>query len=196
MFEWITVISGIFLVLVTIYGYMKKQSLEYAFWFLSGLSFLIISIGLALLGLDALALPFTIYLGSIYPSFLALGLLFKRELHWKYYLIFIISMLFLILIGQLLISPLRTIAQVTLHTISGLIIVFLPIFVYLKYEEKITQLVFSIGGIVIGIGGMALASIVAGRPILPLEVVVALLHPLLFISAFLIALAIYLTYME
>jgi len=193
MLEWVTLISGLVFFLIALYGYNEKKSLEYIIWSISGLTFLIIAIALVAMSLDALSLPYTVYLGSIYPSFLALGLLYKKEGYWKYYLYFIILMIILIAAGQVALPQLKVGAQVALHAISGLIIVFLPIIeVLVRKEWHAYYLLFSLGGIVIGIGGLALASIVAGAPILPFELVVMLLHPLLFISAFLIALGIYL----
>jgi len=194
MLEWITAISGLVLVLVTLMGYIAKKELKYVFWLISGISFLVIGLALAIMGLnDALAFPGTIYLGSIYPSFLAIGILFDKEEKWgRYYLIFTLIMLVLIGAGQATGTVLKTIAQVTLHATSGLIIVFLPLLYYFKGELHEDYLFFSIGGIVIGIGGLALATLIAGKPLLPFDLVVMLLHPLLFISAFLIALSVYL----
>ncbi len=54
-----------------------------------------------------------------------------------------------------------------------------------------SYLLFTLGGLVIGIGGLALASITAGAPLLPLELVILLLHPLLFISVILISIGIF-----
>ncbi|MGQ4891814.1 MAG: hypothetical protein ACP6IP_04905 [Candidatus Njordarchaeia archaeon] len=195
MLEWITVISGLAYLGVSIWGYTKKKSVDYISWVVSSLGFFIIAVALAILALDALALPITIYLGSIYPSFLAIGLLVRREPEgeiWKYYLYFTVFMLILMAIGQATNTALKLIALVTLHSISGLIIVFMPILQFFSKKWDVSYLMFSIGGIVIGIGGLALATIQAGAPMLPFDLVVALLHPLLFISAFLIALGVYL----
>ncbi len=125
--EYVTLISSLIYLIVTINGYYRKRELEYLSFLISSIAFFVISIALVIMGLDALALPYTVYLGSIYPSFLALGLLIHKKTEWKYYLYFIILMLVLIAIGQVALPALKTGAQVTLHTISGLIIVFLPL---------------------------------------------------------------------
>lgn len=85
----------------------------------------------------------------------------------------------------------KAVIHATLHSISGLIIVFLPLLYVYKKTVNYGFLTMSLGGITIGIGGLALASIIAGKPILPMELVVQLLHPLLFISGFLLSLGIY-----
>ena len=197
MLEYITLLSGIIYFLVSIYGYSIEKNLKEIFYIISSLAFLIISVGLVAMGLDALELPFTIYLGTIYPTFLALGILYKMEddRYWKYFLYFVVFALVLIAIGKSAnVAALSVGFQVLAHTIAGLIIVFLPLYMVLvKKTWDSSYLLFTIGGIVIGIGGLALASVVASKPILPWDLVVLLLHPLLFISAFLIALGVYLT---
>ena len=199
MLEWITVLSGLAYLGVSIWGYTKKKSIDYISWTISSLGFFIIAVALAIMALDALALPITIYLGSIYPSFLAIGLLYRKDKEgqiWKYYLYFTVIMLILMAIGQATGTVLKVGSLVTLHSISGLIIVFLPIIEFLGKRWNINYLMFTIGGIVIGIGGLALATVQAGAPMLPFDLVVQLLHPLLFISAFLIALGVYLVMEE
>lgn len=194
MLAVVTLLSGIFLVAAAGFGYVKKRTLEYVFWLISGLAFFVISIALVILDLDALSLPITIYLGSIYPSFLALGLLYRKNIYWREYLGFALVLFFLIIVGDITQSVVKTIAQITLHSVSGLIIVLLPLyFVFIRRDSHWYLLLFSLGGLVIGIGGVALASLATQTPLLPFDLVVALLHPLLFISAFLIGFAVYLS---
>jgi len=185
MMEFITLVSSLALVGVSLYGYRNKREIPYAFWAVSGLAFLIISVALVVLGLNALQLPVTPYLGSIYPAFMALGLIALRSDFWKYYLAFIVLMLLLFGLAS------SNVFQIGLHSISGLVIVFLPIVYLVKKQTNTAILLFTLGGFTIAIGGMALAAITAGKPILPLGLVIQLLHPLLFVSAFLLALGIY-----
>jgi hypothetical protein len=123
---------------------------------------------------------------------MALGVIAIKYKEWRYYLAFIFLMLILIAIGNIQASMLKTMSQVSLHTISGLIIIVLPVIYTIKKYVPAGFLILALGGITIGIGGMALASIAAGKPILPLELVIRLLHPILYTSAFLLALGIYL----
>jgi hypothetical protein len=117
---------------------------------------------------------------------MALGLIAMRY-SWKYYLAFIVLMLLLFGVTS------SSIFQIGLHSVSGLVIVLLPIAYIAKKQANVTALLFTLGGVTISVGGMALATISAGKPILPIELVIQLLHPLLFISAFLLALGVYLT---
>jgi len=186
MMEYITLLSSLALVSASIAGYRKKRGLAYLFWLVSGLAFLLISTALLISGLAALELPITPYLGSVYPAFMALGLIAMRY-SWKYYLAFIVLMLLLFGVTS------SSIFQIGLHSVSGLVIVLLPIAYIAKKQANVTALLFTLGGVTISVGGMALATISAGKPILPIELVIQLLHPLLFISAFLLALGVYLT---
>lgn len=194
MFEYVTLMCSLIYLIITLYGYYNKRSLEYISWLISSIAFFVLSLALVVIGLKALELPYTVYLGSIYPSFLALGLLIHGKSKWRYYLYFIIIMFLLIVIGQVTMRALKIVSQVTLHSVSGLIIVFLPLIYFVLKKWPVKYLLFSLGGITIGIGGLALASISAGAPILPPELVVALLHPLLFTSVILISIGILITF--
>jgi hypothetical protein len=191
MLEFITLLSSLILIGISLDSYRSKEvayRVSYVFWAVSGLAFLIISIALIVLGLNALQLPVTPYLGSIYPAFMALGLVAYRSRYWKHYLAFVILMLILIPAGS---AFAVNVFQVGLHSISGLIIILLPVVYFVRKQANAGILLFTVGGFTIAVGGMALAAISAGKPILPLELVVQLLHPLLFISAFLLASGIY-----
>ena len=183
MMEYITLLSSLVLVAVAAIRYKEKADIAYLWWLISGLAFLVISVALIALGLDALSLAITPYLGSVYPAFMALGLISLRY-SWKYYLGFILVMLILFGLTS------HSFFRVGLHSISGIIIVLLPIVYFVRKQTNAGVLLFSLGGITISIGGMALASLSAGKPILPLELVIQLLHPLLFLSAFLLALGV------
>ncbi|MHA1616602.1 MAG: hypothetical protein ACTSX9_04785 [Candidatus Njordarchaeales archaeon] len=194
MLAYVTLIAALIYFIAAIYGYTRKQGVDYFFWIISSLSFLIVAGALAVMGLAALEQPYTPFIGALYPAFLAIGILYRlRDTWWKYYLGFVVVMMILMAAGYSVVYPSLSVgAEVLLHTLSGLIIVFLPIIKVLTKEWSYEYLVITIGGIVIGIGGLALASIVAGAPILPLELVIALLHPILALSALLIAIGVYL----
>ncbi|AFA39874.1 hypothetical protein Pogu_1847 [Pyrobaculum oguniense TE7] len=61
------------------------------------------------------------------------------------------------------------------RAVAGLVIVLLPIYAVVKRTMPMHFLGVTAGGVLIGIGGLALASAAMARPILPLEVVAALL---------------------
>jgi hypothetical protein len=130
---------------------------------------------LALFKLDALSLPITPYIGALYPAFMAAGILGKD--HWREYVIFIILMLFLMAMGQLFYKPVFTGAEVALHSISGLIIIFLPFIMVVKKRAPPAASLIGLGGLLISIGGLALAALMTQKPILPIETVIFLLIP-------------------
>lgn len=191
MLEFITLISAITLLLVSLIGYFNKREIEYVFWSIAGLAYLIIVLALVIMGLDALRLTITPLLGSIYPSFLAVGIISIAYKWWRYYFIFVILMLMLIIVATFISPILKGAVHGVLHTISGLIIVFLPLIYIYRKIVNIGFITATLGGITIGIGGLALAALMAGKPILPLDLVIMLLHPLLFLSAFLFSIGIY-----
>jgi hypothetical protein len=188
--ELLTLLSSLLLLSISIYKYLKSKEISYAMWSIAALSFLIIAAALALLKLDALSLPITPYVGALYPAFMAAGVLGKD--HWRKYVIFILLMLLLMVIGQLSYKLIFTGAEVILHSVSGLIITFLPFIIVARRRAPPTESLIGLGGLLISIGGLALATLLAQKPLLPMETVIFLLHPLLFLSAFLMAAGIYL----
>ena len=94
-------------------------------WVIAGISFLMIAAALSALKLDALSLPITPYVGALYPAFMAAGILGTK--YWRQYVAFIFIMLLLMLVGSATYKPLFTGAEVVLHSISGLIVTFLPL---------------------------------------------------------------------
>jgi len=188
--ELLTLLSSLLLLSISIYKYLKSKEISYAMWSIAALSFLIIAAALALLKLDALSLPVTPYVGALYPAFMAAGVLGKD--HWRKYVIFILLMLLLMVIGQLSYKLIFTGAEVILHSVSGLIITFLPFIIVARRRAPPTESLIGLGGLLISIGGLALATLLAQKPLLPMETVIFLLHPLLFLSAFLMAAGIYL----
>ncbi len=159
-------------------------------WVIAGISFLMIAAALSALKLDALSLPITPYVGALYPAFMAAGILGTK--YWRQYVAFIFVMLLLMLVGSTTYKPLFTGAEVVLHSISGLIVTFLPLIMAAQRKAPAATSLIGLGGLLISIGGLALATLMVKRPLLPLETVIFLLHPLLFLSAFVMSAGIYL----
>jgi len=65
-------------------------------------------------------------------------------------------------------------AVMVFHPVAGLILSALPIYAVVKNAPPYFSLV-SVGALLIGVGGVALATIAAGRPLLPLEFVLSIL---------------------
>ncbi len=188
--EFITLLSALTLLTVSLLKYHRTREISYAMWAIAGISFLVIAVALSALKLDALSLPITPYVGALYPAFMAAGVLGTK--YWKQYVAFIFIMLLLMLVGSVTYKPLFTVAEVMLHSISGLIVTFLPLIMTAQRKTPAATSLIGLGGLLISIGGLALATLMVKRPLLPLETVIFLLHPLLFLSAFVMSAGIYL----
>ena len=188
--EFVTLLSALTLLTVSLLKYYRTKEISYAMWVIAGISFLMIATALSALKLDALSLPITPYVGALYPAFMAAGILGTK--YWRQYVAFIFVMLLLILVGSTTYKPLFTGAEVVLHSISGLIVTFLPLIMAAQRKAPAATSLIGLGGLLISIGGLALATLMVKRPLLPLETVIFLLHPLLFLSAFVMSAGIYL----
>ncbi|QOJ79723.1 hypothetical protein IG193_00745 [Infirmifilum lucidum] len=61
------------------------------------------------------------------------------------------------------------------HSVAGLILLVLPIYAVARKAAPPYFALVSVGALLIGIGGVALATIAAGRPLLPLDLVLTIL---------------------
>ena len=69
------------------------------------------------------------------------------------------------------------------HSIAGLLIFFLPIFIVKSGRAPGAFIMVTIGGFLIGVGGMALAFLKAGSPILSADTIFLILEPILLLMA-------------
>jgi hypothetical protein len=135
-------------------------------------------------GFDVLDSPAVVIVSTIIPLSLATGLIWQHLASFRTpYLVFAIAGFLAVLATRVL--PLRnkipTIVLAFVHGIAGMTIFLLPII--LSIQEK-TQPLFSlvgVGGALIGLGGLLLSFLKAGRPILSRETIFKLLPGLLFL---------------
>lgn len=141
---------------------------------------------LIIFGWDALGNNFVAVVAGLIPFTLASGLVceYYREKAKGFVLLMLIG---LILIAITRYSPsMETLAKIVypvFHAIAGLTIFFLPI-VLVKANRVTSKFIWvTIGGTLIGLGGIALAFITAGRQLLFFspEFVLMILAPLLFV---------------
>jgi len=137
-----------------------------------------------LFGFDVLNIPFIKVVATLIPFGIAIGLI--NEFYRKYYSGYTIFLA----IGFLLIAlssygVFETIVFYPIfHAIAGLTIFLVPIFVSQKKNTNKNFYWVGIGGALIGIGGIALASLNFGAPLLGIftqEVVFTILTPILFL---------------
>ncbi|WP_225876095.1 hypothetical protein [Infirmifilum lucidum] len=127
-----------------------------------------LSLVLAVAGYGALGSPVVPVLGSLPPLILSLGTVHAvTPRYWRWYLIFVV-------IGVIVAATFRQ-AVVAFHSVAGLILLVLPIYAVARKAAPPYFALVSVGALLIGIGGVALATIAAGRPLLPLDLVLTIL---------------------
>ena len=155
-------------------------------YIISFLVLLVAGLLLIVFGWDALGNNFVAVVAGLIPFTLATGLV--CEYHKEKAKGFVILML----IGMVLIAITRyasgmdTLAKIVypvFHAIAGLTIFFLPIFLVKADRVKSQFIWVTAGGTLIGLGGIALGFLSAGRQLLFLssEFVLMILAPLLFV---------------
>ena len=137
---------------------------------------------LILLGFEILDNPAVVIVSTIIPLFLSLGLV------WQYLTSFRIFYLVFVIIGFLAVTITRsfpmkghvpTIVLALVHGVAGLTIFLLPIILSMQGLTNPPFLFVSVGGALIGIGGLLLSFLKVGKPILSREVIFKVLPGLL-----------------
>lgn len=135
-------------------------------------------------GFDVLDSPVVVIISTVIPLSLSLGLV------WQYIASFRTPYLVFAILGFLAVTLTRsisipgkipTIVLALVHGVAGMTIFLLPI---LFSIQGTTQPLFSlvgVGGALIGIGGLALSFLKAGKPILSKELILKILPVILFL---------------
>ncbi|MEW6032119.1 MAG: hypothetical protein AB1645_04450 [Bacillota bacterium] len=134
-------------------------------------------------GYGSLANPLVVIAAALIPLALSLGLV--GELHpdrEKAYLLFAAVGLAAIAVTRF-VGPagLATVVLAAVHSVAGLVIFFLPLAAWRGGRRPAVFALVTVGGTLIGIGGIALAFLKVGAPILPAAVIFAILAPVLFL---------------
>jgi hypothetical protein len=163
--------------------YRKTGAKGVVFFMISFAVLLVAGLLLIIFTYTALESPFVIIVAVLIPAGLATGLVAK--LYPKYataYLTFAVVGLLAIAITRFT-GPdnLATVVLIIVHSISGLTIFFLPIFAVNQGRATPGFIFVTIGGALIGLGGIALAFLKTGRQLLFLDAdfVFTILAPLL-----------------
>jgi hypothetical protein len=137
---------------------------------------------LIILGFDVLDSPVVVIVSTIIPLALSLGLV------WQHLAAFQIAYLVFTIIGFLAIVATRTlpmhnklpiIVLAFVHGIAGMTIFLLPFFLVLQGTMQPAFSLVGVGGALIGIGGLLLSFLKAGKPILARETILKILPGLL-----------------
>ena len=140
---------------------------------------------LIILGFDVLDSPIVVVISTIIPLSLSLGLVWQHLASYRtLYLVFAIIGFAAIIVTRTLPMPgkLPTFVLAVIHGIAGMIIFLLPIIISVRGDTKPLFSLVGVGGALIGIGGLLLSFLKAGRPLLPRETVLKVLPGLLLIT--------------
>ncbi len=165
----------------------NKNRVNYNLWYIVSFTVLLVA-GLLMIffGFAVLASPFIKIVATIIPFGIALGLI--KEFYPKYfpyYLGFLILGFLLITLININVFQAGAVYPV-FHAVAGLTIFLVP---FIVARAKITGVRFiwvGIGGALIGIGGMAMASLGFGRPLMGIfteELVFTILTPILLLMS-------------
>jgi len=129
-------------------------------------------------GFDVLDSPLVVIVATIVPLGLSLGMVIENlppDWHLAYLVFVVIGFLAILLTRFLVPERAATIVLAFVHGVAGLLIFGLPIVLVLQGIKAPMYLFMSAGGALIGIGGMLLAFLKTGKPILSAEKIFTLL---------------------
>jgi hypothetical protein len=191
LFDRVTLLAtglvAIYLIVRFVQDYLRKEPRPvYNIYYMISFTVLLVA-GLLLIAFtySALENPLVIVVSYLIPLGLALGLV--TEFHERF------SKLYLVygLVGLIGITATKfggvegwdTVILAIFHSTAGLLIFFIPIFAVKSGKVPGGFIMVTVGGTLIGIGGIALAFLKAGAPILSAEVIFTILAPLLLLMA-------------
>ncbi len=142
---------------------------------------------LIILGFNVLESPIVAIVSTLIPLAIAVGLVWQYLASYRtLYLIFAIVGFLAILATRL--TPVRneipTVVLALVHGIAGLTIFLLPIIISVRGETHPLFALVGVGGALIGVGGLALSFLKAGKPILSKELILKILPAILFLMTF------------
>ncbi len=129
-------------------------------------------------GFEVLDSPLVVIIASIIPLGLSLGMVIENlppDWHVAYLVFVVIGFLAILFTRFLVPERAATIVLAFVHGVAGLLIFGLPIVLVLQGVKAPMYLFMSAGGALIGIGGMLLAFLRAGKPIISAEKIFSLL---------------------
>jgi hypothetical protein len=139
---------------------------------------------LIILGFEVLDSPIVVIVSTIIPLSLATGLVWQHLASIRTsYLVFAIVGFLAVTLTRSIPTPgkIPTIVLAFVHGIAGLTIFLLPILLSLQGQSQPLFSLVGIGGALIGVGGLLLSFLKAGRPILSRETILKVLPGLLFL---------------
>ncbi|MBI3739336.1 MAG: hypothetical protein HY258_09855 [Chloroflexi bacterium] len=142
---------------------------------------LIAGLLLIILGFDVLDSPIVVIVSTIIPISLAVGLVWQHASFGTLYLVFtLVGFLAVILTRSIpMKNKLPTVVIAVVHGIAGMTIFLLPIILSIQGKAQPLFSLVGVGGALIGVGGLLLSFLKAGKPILSKETILKVLPGLL-----------------
>lgn len=142
---------------------------------------LIAGLLLIILGFSALESPLVVVAATAIPLSLSQGLVLEYVPSFgTAYLGFAVAGLLAVLVTRYMAPGIAgTVILAVVHGIAGLLIFGLPLFLSLSGRTSTGFALVSLGGALIGVGGLLLTFLKTGRPILPRQSIMAVLPGLL-----------------
>ncbi len=137
---------------------------------------------LIILGFEVLDSPIVVIVSTIIPLSLSLGLVWEHSASFRTpYLVFAILGFLAVTLTRSIPTPgkIPTIVLALVHGVAGITIFLLPIIISMQGRMKPAFTLVGLGGALIGIGGLLLAFLKAGKPILSRETIFKVLPGLL-----------------
>ncbi len=136
---------------------------------------------LIILGFEGLEIQAIVITSALIPLSISLGLISEHlPAYTLPYLVFCISGFLLIALTRFTASrQAATIVLALIHGVAGLIITFLPVILFFQGAAPAGYILVGLGGGLIGLGGLLLAFLKAGKPILSHKTILSVLPGLL-----------------
>ena len=180
----LTGLTAIYLIWYFYKRYQTKKALYDVYYMLGFVVLLVSGLLLIFFGWGILASPYVLTVATLIPLGISLGLMNQFQPDYKkYYSWFALVGLLAIAYTSISEHALKSVAVPVFHGVAGLIIFGLPI---LQKDVAKGFWWVGVGGALIGIGGMALAFMIAGKPLFGIftqEFILMILAPLLFLMS-------------
>ena len=136
-------------------------------------------------GYGVLSDPKVVIVAYLIPFCLALGLVaeFYPGMEKGYMIFGIIGLIAIAVTRYVHVGGWATVVLATWHSVAGLLIFFLPMLIVKSGKAAGSFLWVSVGGFLIGVGGIALAFLKSGAPILSADVIFTILAPILLLMS-------------
>ncbi|MBA4384416.1 MAG: hypothetical protein C0410_06745 [Anaerolinea sp.] len=176
---FITSLVSAYQIAVGIEGFSTLPMISYSIAF--GV-LLIATLLMLILGLEVLDSAIVVIVSTIIPLSLATGLVWQHLPNFKLpYLIFAIAGLFAIIVTRAITikNRLPLFVLIFVHGVAGLTIFLVPLMLVLSGRMPLGYILLSIGGALMGLGGLLLALHKAGKPYLSRKTIIQILPGLL-----------------